>query len=235
MKDKLKKYLFFAWVLLCTQLTYAQNFSIEFVHMVNKEALKLDTATYTNSLSQPFTITKFKYYIGNIILSNKKGKKYTSNNYFLINEADELSKKITLPTIPNDEYTNIEFIVGVDSIHNCSGVQTGSLDPMNAMFWTWNTGYIFMKLEGNSPTSTMPANLIEYHIGGYKEPNNSIRKISLPIHTLKENKLKIKVDVAAIFTGNTIVDFSKLPSVTDAKNATRIADNYVKMFSIINE
>jgi len=44
------------------------------------------------------------------------------------------------------------------------------------MFWTWNSGYIFFKLEGNSPVSTQPNGKIEYHIGGFQSPTSAIRK-----------------------------------------------------------
>ncbi len=218
----------------CISYASAQKISINFLHVVDKETLNLDTSNYKNSLGQTFTINKFKYYISNVTLTNARGKKYTSKQSFLINEADEASKKITLQHVPKDGYTAISFTIGIDSIHNCSGVQTGALDPMNGMFWTWNTGYIFLKLEGKSPTSSLPTNLIEYHIGGFKKPNNCIRKITLPL-TAKQKALQVKVDITVLLNNKTVVDFTKLPSVTDAKNATLIADNYANMFTLIHK
>ncbi len=222
--------------ILCSlvQQSWTQNFFIEFKHTVGNEKVHLDTVTYKNKLYQPYTITKFKYYISNIVLTNINGARVVANAYFLIDESDDLSKQIILPNIPKDEYTNLEFTIGVDSIHNCSGVQTGALDPMNGMFWTWNTGYIFLKMEGKSPLSQLPTNLIEYHIGGYKQPTNCIRKISMPLNR-KGNQVKINVDVAVLLNSITTIDFTKIPSVTDAKNATILADNYAKMFTLLNE
>ena len=37
--------------------------------------------------------------------------------------------------------------LGVDSLRNVTGVQTGALDPAMDMYWTWNTGYVMAKLE----------------------------------------------------------------------------------------
>ena len=106
------------------------------------------------------------------------------------------------------------------------------------MFWAWNTGYIFLKLEGKSPLSSASGKIIEYHIGGYKDPVNAIEKVQLalsyPLDFTKGNEqtISVNVNIAEIFRVPTEIDFSKLPSVTDTKNALLISRNYKDMFSI---
>jgi hypothetical protein len=202
--------------------------------------LQLDS-TYKNALGQTFTIANFKYYIGNISLKKTDGKSFVIKDYFLINEHEEDSKQIILNDVPEGSYTGIEFIVGVDSLHNCSGLQQGSLDPTNGMFWAWNTGYVFLKLDGQSPSSKSAGNIFEYHIGGYKQPTNSIRKIILnfkgdkTISSITPLSLVIKADVLEVLKTPTTIDFSKLPSVTDTRNAVIIANNYMDMFSLLEQ
>ncbi len=212
--------------------------SIGFNHYVDSVKLKLDTAIYKNEFGQTYNISNFKYYISNIELISETGKIVYLKEYFLINEDIETSKKVILSSIPKGKYTSIRFMIGVDSLHNCKGAQSGALDPVNAMFWTWNTGYIFMKLEGKSSASTATGKTIEYHIGGYKEPANCIRTVTLNFDspltiTLKQTSdIQIRVNAAEVLKTPTAIDFSKLPTVNDSKNATLIADNYIDMFSI---
>ena len=212
--------------------------SIGFNHYVDSLLLKLDSIEYKNAIGQTYKVGMFKYYISNIYLKRDNGKEYSCKEYFLINEDDEQSKKIILKDIPAGTYNTLVFTVGVDSARNCSGAQSGALDPVNAMFWTWNTGYIFMKLEGKASTSSAPGKIFEYHIGGYKEPNYNIRKIFFPVKEkilIEKNKtaeLRIKVNVAEILKIPTTIDFSKLPTVTDEQNGGIIADNYRDVFSI---
>ncbi|HTB06757.1 MAG TPA: MbnP family protein [Bacteroidia bacterium] len=213
------------------------TFTIHFNNYVGNEILELDSTTYKNALGQTYTVSKFKYYIGNISLKNKNGKEFNSSEYFLVNEEDPPSKQITLANVPDGDYTSISFMLGVDSMHNCSGAQEGALDPINAMFWAWNTGYIFLKMEGKSSLSKSPGNLLEFHIGGYKAPYNCIRTITLTLskNTIvgdKSASINIKTDLSELFKTPTIIDFSKLSSVTDFHNATTIANNYSDMFSI---
>jgi len=210
---------------------------IEFKHFAGDKILKLDSAVYANESGQLFTVSNFKYYISNIHLKNSKGKDYYSHESFLIDEED--NKQIALTDIADGDYVALDFIVGVDSLHNCSGAQSGALDPVNAMFWAWNTGYIFLKLEGRSASSASPGHIFEYHIGGYKKPNNCIRKVFLNINAsvseFKPNVLNLKTDILELFKTPVLIDFQKLSSVTDSKNAGTIADNYSDMFSVLKD
>jgi len=64
--------------------------------------------------------------------------------------------------------------MGVDSLRNVSGAQTGALSTANGMFWDWNSGYIMLKAEGMSPNSTSK-NFV-FHLGGFKGVNNIVTK-----------------------------------------------------------
>ncbi len=214
--------------------------SVTFHNYVGNQVLQFDTVLYNDELGQSFSITKLKYYIGNIHLKKANGAEVTYEDYYLVNEEEPSSKKISLGNIPDGEYIGIDFIIGVDSLHNCSGAQSGALDPVNAMFWSWNTGYIFLKLEGKSAASKSPGNIFEFHIGGYKQPYNCIRSVSLvfdhpiTIDHANTKELHIKTDVAEILKKPTTIDLSKLSSVTDFHNATTIANNYMDMFSVLS-
>ncbi len=221
------------------QTSAGTDLEIVFLHYAGSKILQLDSGLYKNDLSQDFSVTKFKYYIGNITLNTINGKAISFDDYYLIDEEKPNSKTLSLKNVPTGEYVSISFNIGVDSIDNCSGAQSGALDPINGMFWTWNTGYIFMKLEGISEFSSSPNATLEYHIGGFKEPNNCIRNVSLPLSNpysiVPKNRraIEIKTDVLELLKQPITIDFSKLSSVTDHNNATMMADNYKDMFSIL--
>jgi hypothetical protein len=127
----------------------------------------------------------------------------------------------------------------VDSLHNCSGAQSGDLDPVKGMFWTWNSGYIFFKLEGKSPASHSPGNIFEFHVGGYRKPNNNLRGVELKfgdeLEIVPEQMkiVQVKADIAQVFRFPNDIDLSVHSSITEPSQAGIIADNYKDMFSII--
>ena len=236
-------FILFPFYFLCQKTKKnTEGICLNFNHFVGDKLLILDDTTYTNELNQTYIVSKFNYYIGQIHLMREDGKEYSISNHFLISEDDDksASKKIVLEKIPSGTYSSIRFILGVDSLHNCSGAQSGALDPINAMFWTWNTGYIFLKLEGKSTFSSAIGNTLEYHIGGYKIPNNSIRTISLPfenpivIEKKRRTEINIKTDISEILKTPTTIDFIINPTVNTLLNATMIADNYSDIFTIID-
>jgi len=208
---------------------------LRFHNVVAGRPLVLNDSTnsYTNKNGDDFCVTAFKYYISNICLIRKNGEKVSlPDTYLLINAADSASLEQTLPNIPAGKYKSISFFIGVDSLRNFAGAQTGALDPARGMFWTWNNGYIYVKMEGRSSRSTAKLHRLVFHIGGAKAPANTIRTFSQKLpRTLKIRdghtpRLDMAVDAAALFQGKTPVDFARLNFTMGGPNSVIIADNY---------
>ena len=127
-------------------------------------------------------------------------------------------------------------MLGVDSLDNCSGAQSGALDPLNDMFWTWNNGYVMFKLEGKSASSTADNNRIEQHIGGYKGGNKTMREIFLPIdkNYFKENSIiTIQLNLDKYWNGLNDLHIAETPVITaPGELAKKAADNFKGMFLI---
>lgn len=220
-----------------TAIDKKSSFTIEFEHQVNGTALALNNTTYKNAKGEDFKISTFKYYVSNIKLTKTDGTIYSiPESYFLIDESKSASKLITVNDVPTGDYIKIEYTIGVDYARNFAGAQTGALDPINGMFWTWNSGYIFVKLEGTSPVSTATGNALTFHIGGVVDPNNTIRTFSTEINSV--NPLRVRTDgkpdmhfivnAAALFTGVTDISFATLNFTMGGANSVIVADNYAK-------
>jgi hypothetical protein len=197
---------------------------------------------YLNGSGETYTVSAFKFYISNISLVNTKTLRKTSaaDFYHLANMDDPASLELDIP-LQSGEYNQLSFSVGVDSLRNVSGAQTGALDPVNGMFWTWNTGYIFAKLEGTSPFSTATGQSVVYHIGGFRTGENAIREVALDfpgdqVATLgkgKNTEIIIDVNLDQWFESVNRISISSTPVwMTPGGESLRIADNYSTMFSI---
>jgi hypothetical protein len=227
----LKKMLLFITVIFLSVNTIAQHsFTITFKNVVRNKTLSGDSI-YINQFGETFSVRNFKYYVSNIVLHDlKNNKTQRFNEYFLINERDDTSKTIVLFTTLQ-QIDSFDFLLGVDSVKNVSGVQTGSLDPANGMFWTWNTGYVMAKLEGTSAAAKTPAHAFSYHIGGYKKDEDASRKISLAV--AGENKIVIVADILKWFSGAHDIKIAEISFCHEpGKLAMQFADNYANMFSV---
>ncbi len=236
MEVVIKKMILFFLCICSIEVLHAQNLQLKFVPFAGKQSLVLMDSTYHTALNEPITFRNFLFYVSHIQLTNDKGHTvYLNNAYYLLNASDTASLTIHLPVKPQS-IVAIQFTIGVDSIKNVSGIQTGSLDPMLGMFWTWNTGYIFAKLEGNSPVSKAPAHYVTYHIGGYKHNENALRVIQLNISKKQwVHQIDIGADVLAWFNGKQPLSIQEHPIChSPGKLAMQIADNYAQMFHIIH-
>ena len=208
---------------------------IKFENMANGKKIVLNDSTYTNSFGEKYTVSKLKYYISNVnFVSSSSSTK--NKNVYLIDENKKDSIKVTLP---KNKIIGIYFQIGVDSLLNCSGAQTGVLDPLNDMFWTWNNGYVNFKLEGTSTSSTADKQRIEQHIGGYKNPYKTMRMVYLeisPKYFLTKKSITIQVDVDKYWNASNEIRIAEKPVIAIAgQMASDAADNFTKMFSIKNE
>ena len=211
-----------------------KKLTLIFHHQLGNEELVLGN-TFKNILGENITIHRLKYYVSNFSVTDEKGKKIILPvQYFLVDESDSLSKKITF-NIPDISINTIHFLLGVDSIKNVSGVQTGALDPLKGMFWTWNTGYIMAKLEGESESSASAGHRFTYHIGGFRNGMNTVKKIELAVqnHGKQILEIHISADINHWFKNKSEIRIAEIPVChSPGTLAMKIADNYSNMFSI---
>lgn len=210
---------------------------LNFEHSVNNKPLVFNTGIYKDANNDSFTVSMFKYYISNISFVDANGAIVKEvNSYHLVNAAKPATTSFNID-IPEGAYKKIRFMLGVDSLHNVSGAQDGALDPINAMFWDWNTGYIMLKMEGKYLQNKNAE--VAYHLGGYGGKDKAIRwiELTLPKDVIvdrhKAAGVQIGVDMDAMFAPPHMIDFAKVPVVTSqSKESAEIADNCVHLFTI---
>jgi hypothetical protein len=207
---------------------------IRFINTANGKIITLRDSLYTNAFGEQYSISKLKYYIGQVSIPGSHSLA-ESDPYHLIN-AMNADNEFQIQMKPG-AYENIGFLLGVDSASNCSGAQAGALDPMNDMFWTWNSGYVMFKLEGTSASSTADLQRIEHHVGGYKGNNNVATKINLhvPLQIKANNttELVIETNMDHYWKGNADIKISELALImTPGELSIKIASNFSGLFSV---
>lgn len=238
------------------------DLSIEFDNLVGDYKLQLNNTAkpYVNSSGESFTISRVQYFISNVKLIKSDGSSYivpqdpVDSNYFLI-RADVADSKYAKVSVPEGDYTQVSFVLGVDSLRNTMGLEkrTGVLDPTMGdhggagMYWGWNSGYIFFKMEGNSTALTTAQDptgkqQFKFHIGGFggysSKTINNIRTVTLDLKNagiaqVREgyrSNIHLFVDLMNVFNGTSTVSISAHPNVMSGDFSAVIANNYAKMF-----
>jgi len=237
-------------------------FSVEFDNIVGDRTLSINNTAslYANTSGEQFSISKLQYFISNIQVTTTSGKSYTVNpdsSYFLINGADKATRFAKV-RVPEGDYNKLTFTLGVDSLRSTMGIdkRTGVLDPATGgghdsggMYWGWNAGYIFFKLEGNSSVISDDVNgdptgkkQFKYHIGGfggYSAPTiNNIKTVTVDLNAAgiakvrkdRQSNVHLFVDVMKVFNGKNSFKIAEHANVMFSDYSVKIAANLAEMF-----
>ncbi len=206
---------------------------------------------YNNFSGDTFQVTKLKYYLSNFVFIKTDGSKYTvpkDSCYLFVSLDNGAINTFTFNNLPAGEYKSVQFTMGVDSLKSVSDVGgwTGALDPAGReardMYWSWNDGFIFFKLEGTSPSAMLDINgnrTFNYHIGGYGRAGiNNLKTYNLNfgIQTLTVSPtdlhtLHINANIEEVFQTPTLVNISQVQNVAFDALSIDISNNTKDMFS----
>jgi hypothetical protein len=193
------RYLHIVAILFFSLNLSAQNNSglkIHFVHPTSANSmLQLDTGFVFNQ-KDSMVIHSLRYYISDIKLFQNNLEVYgETNGYHLIDLSDPASLNIELKLIKGIVYDEISFNLGIDSATNTAGALGGALDPSKGMYWSWQSGYINLKIEGKSNVCPQFGYQFQYHLGGYLYPNLAIQNIRLKVNRKSGTELNIAFDL----------------------------------------
>ncbi len=162
------------------------------------------------SKKDTFSITQLRYYISNVTLINSNNNQRTviPKSYLLFDLDNGGMNKFPLSLDKNVKFDKIEVSFGIDSVANHSISHTeGDLDPSgnNGMIWTWNTGYKFIRFEGETKTGNFIVHRgkdLNYTTitlnasGDFKQGNNYTIHIQAELLALLNGTHKIDLDNA---------------------------------------
>ncbi|UPT70503.1 MAG: hypothetical protein M0D53_15710 [Flavobacterium sp. JAD_PAG50586_2] len=202
------------------------NFRLEF----NKLPLELNKK-YISTNKDTLTIETFKCYISNIqVQYSDKSVFIPKNSYHLLDSNNPASFEIPVTKKGNKMISRITFDIGIDSLTNTSGALSGALDPVNGMYWTWQSGYINMKIEGSSPSCKTRKNEFQFHIGGYLQPNYALQQIKLEWDKKADSDINIAIDLNSFFSNLELRETNSV--MNPGKEAMKLAGFATKMFYV---
>jgi hypothetical protein len=172
------------------------------------------------------------FYLHGVELSDQGNQVWTSgNNHFLIDALKDSRFSVELPLPEYLKYDELSFVVGVDSSLQLNGAHSGVLDPMEGMYWTWQSGYIHWKLEADAKIGGKREE-ITWHVGGYRHPFNTLRRVSIPVVS-GDARMKIGIDVFSLLAdGQSDVDYTIM---SPSKQAMHLADQFQNAFRWLAE
>lgn len=164
---------------------------------------------YVNGSDEIYRVSELKYIISNIVFVDADGQEYAvpqNESYFVVNQADNASKTISIPEVDGRKYTAIRFGFGVDqSNYPLNGVNNFiPTAEETGMLWSWSAGYKFIKFEGDFDAGSAKNAPFIIHVGSHGTTLDNYKQITLDLSqevTVNDNTVNINInfDVARIF------------------------------------
>ena len=166
--------------------------------------------------------SNIKFYISNpFVYKNDSLIKIPTKRYHLVDLNNPESMMLQTQT---EDFNQIQFSLGIDKQTNLDGVKGGDLDPLKGMYWTWNTGYINIKLEGIIYSRVDGVNVFKYHIGGFEPPMDTTQKVILT----KLNNQPIIIEMNKFLS---LIDFNEnLMVLSPGATSVELSSNFKKSF-----
>jgi len=172
-----------------------QFHSLKFRFTFGGEDLVLQKSYFSEAIGDSIKLETVKFYVSNVHFK-KDGKVVdtTRQKFYLIDLENKFSRDIPFTSLGIKLCDSLEFSIGIDSLTNVSGAMGGALDPINGMYWAWQSGYINFKIEGSSPVCKTRNNVFQFHVGGYSSPYTTIQHFKFAIAKTDNVTIEVPLD-----------------------------------------
>ncbi len=186
---------------------------------------------YVSASNDTLMVETFKFYISNIQIEYDDNSLFAQkDSYHLLDFEYSNSFQFFITKKSEKIISKISFNIGIDSLTNTAGAMKSDLDPIKGMYWAWQSGYINTKIEGKSSSCSSRNNEFQFHIGGYRHPYYSVRKMQFYLNKKATAAINIGIDVNA-FLGSIKLNEQKNVMIPGAE-AMKMANYTTKMFYI---
>lgn len=199
-------------------------------HTYQGQPLALGT-TLRHPKGDSLVLHTFRWYLGNVVFwKNGQAILSENNRYHLLDLEDSASLAWPLSRVALGA-DSLSFTLGVDSSTTRAGAMGGDLDPTKGMFWSWQSGYINVKLEGVASQSTAREKTFELHLGGYWPPFQAAQPVGLPLGKPNGAKnLALVLELSSFFEA---VDWIKKPNImSPGAEAVRLSKCLAQGFKV---
>ena len=157
------------------------NSQLSIIPTWNKKPLELQHVYLTqNNDSISFSILKI--YFSDFRFKDKISGRITSIDTLIFYDLADSSTHSFFNDLNLSNYESVAFTLGLDSSKNVSGELENAYDPLLGMYWAWNTGYINLKIMGESSAVPTNSHEFEFHLGGYRSPFATAQTIQIDLN-----------------------------------------------------
>jgi hypothetical protein len=147
----------------------------------DNKALELEQVYLTEN-KDSISFSTLKMYFSDFRFREKLSGGITEIDTLIFYDLADSSTHVFFKNLEISNYDDVSFTLGLDSSKNVSGELENAYDPLLGMYWAWNTGYINLKIMGESNAVPTNSHEFEFHLGGYRSPFATAQTIQVDLN-----------------------------------------------------
>lgn len=196
---------------------------------------------YYDAFNNRVRVDKFSSYYSLLTLVKDDGSDLPLRDVMLLDHGGENALEFI---VPDGVYNRLKFGIGIPRDYNKDQdpAQYPNSSPLSVagsagMFWNWNTGYIFSKIEGKTDTTGTEGAALLTPVAIHAGDDSSFREIISPefnikmeAGVLKEIVINIRMDYIFGFNNDNGIDIAQ-EAITHTSTNPLLAEKFMNNFS----
>lgn len=195
---------------------------------------------YYDAFNNRVRIDKFDSYYAMLTLVKEDGSELVLQDFLRLNHVSENRLSFV---VPDGVYTQFRFGIGIPRDYNKDQdpAQYPSSNPLSVagsqgMFWSWNTGYIFSKLEGKADTTGVEGTSllipVAIHAGddsSYREVESNEFNLKMEAGVARDIVIDIRMDKILGYDNSNGIDIAT-EAITHTSTNPELAEKFMNNF-----
>ena len=196
-------------------------------HTFTGEPLLLDSLRYQNSAAETLSFTRVSYLLSGFAFEREDGVWVEIPGQYAWMDAEKRRLSARLEGVPEGKYRALRFHIGPDATANSANpASLAPNHPLNANFnglhWTWQSGYIFLALEGRY-RATVGSELSGYSYHFARTPNRTRINLAVPLDLTHDAGVLLDFDLAALLNAPRPLAFARDGAATHSRVGDPVA------------
>ncbi len=196
-------------------------------HVFNGDGLLLDSMRYENGARETLSVERLSYLLSGFALEREDGAWVELPESIAWMDAARRRTTARFADVPAGKYRALRFHIGPDAAANSADpAQWPAAHPLNpnlnGLHWTWQTGYIFLALEGRFRTAAAaePGGY-SYHFA--RTPNRTRISLAAPLDLTHDAGVLLDFDLAALLNAPRPLSFARDGDSTHSREGDSVA------------
>jgi cytochrome c peroxidase len=204
----------------------AATLEIAVRHTFNDGPLLLDSLRYEDAAGETLSVTRLSYLLSGFAIEREDGVWVEMPDRYAWMDAAKHRTTIRLDGVPEGKYRALRFHVGPDAKANTADpaklAADHPLNPnLNGLHWSWQTGYIFLALEGHYRIGAAEVKGYAHHLA--RDPNRTRVSLAVPLDLTHDAGVLLAFDVGTLLNAPRPISFEKDGTATHSRDGDPIA------------